>query len=316
MGGGGHLLGHHVHLGIGHVQHTAHVPDAAPGGHGAEGDDLGHPVVAVLPADILHHLVPAGVAEVHVDVRHAHPLRVQKPLEVQPVLHGVHVGDVQAVGDHAAGGGAPAGAHGDALLPGVADKVGDDEEVVRKAHLFDHIQLVVQLPAVLRVLPPVLVRKARLAQAADVALGVLPLRYPELGQVVLAEGELQLALVRDAGGVGQGVGVLAEQFLHFLRGAEVEVLGLVAHPLLVLHQLAGLDAQEDVVDLRVLGGQVVAVVGAHQGDARLQVDAEEGLVHHRLVPDAVVLELQVEPVLSEEALHLQGVVLCAVIISV
>ena len=210
MGGGGHLLGHYVHLGIGHVQHTAHVPDAAPGGHGAEGDDLGHPVVAVFPADVLHHLVPAGVAEVHVDVRHAHPLRVQKPLEVQPVLHGVHVGDVQAVGDHAAGGGAPAGAHGDALLPGVADKVGDDEEVVRKAHLFDHVQLVIQLLAVLRVLPPVLVRKARLAQAADVALGVLPLRHPKLGQVVLAEGELQLALVRDAGGVGQGVGVLAE----------------------------------------------------------------------------------------------------------
>ena len=32
--------------------------------------------------------------------------------------------------------------------------------------------------------------------------------------MVLAEGELQLALVRDAGGVGQGVGVLAEQFLQ------------------------------------------------------------------------------------------------------
>src|SRR5699024_870298 len=99
----------------------AHVPDGSPGGHGAEGDDLGHPVVAVLPADVVHDLVPAGVAEVHVNIRHAHPLGVQEPLEVQAVLHGVDVGDVEAVGDHAAGGAAPARAHGDPLLPGEAD---------------------------------------------------------------------------------------------------------------------------------------------------------------------------------------------------
>ena len=43
--------------------------------------------VAVLSADVVHHLVPAGVAEVHVDIRHTHPLRVEEALEVQPVLH-------------------------------------------------------------------------------------------------------------------------------------------------------------------------------------------------------------------------------------
>ena len=138
-------------------------------------------------------------------------------------------------------------------------------------------------------LPPVAVREPLIAQGADIGPGGLPLRDPELRQVVLAEGELQIALLRDPLRVGQGLGVLGEEALHLLGGAEVEVAGLVAHPLLIVHHLAGLDAQENVVALRVLRGQVVAVVGAHQGDARLLVQAQQALVDHGLTADAVVL---------------------------
>ncbi len=302
----GHLLGHRVHVRVGHVQHPAHVPDGGPGGHGAEGDDLGHPVAAVLAPDVVHHLVPAVVPEVHVNIRHTHPLRVEESLKVEAVLDGVNIRDAQAVGHHAAGGGAAAGSHGDARLPGKADKVGDNEEVVGEAHLLNHVQLVVQLPAVLRVLPPVAVREPLIAQGADIGPGGLPLRDPELRQVVLAEGELQIALLRDPLRVGQGLGVLGEEALHLLGGAEVEVAGLVAHPLLIVHHLAGLDAQENVVALRVLRGQVVAVVGAHQGDARLLVQAQQALVDHGLTADAVVLELQIEAVRTEDVPQLQG----------
>ena len=312
----GHLLGHQVHLGVGHVQHPPHVPDGGPGGHGPEGDDLGHPVVSILPADVIHHLVPAGISEIHVDIRHTDPLRVQKPLKVQPVLHGLYVGDVQAVGHHAPRGGAAPRSHGDARAAGEAHEVRHDEEIVCKSHFLDHVQLVVQLPVVLRMLPPVFLRKALLAQLPDAALGGLPFRHPKFRQMVLPKGKLKVAQLRDPPGVLNGPGVLAEQFLHFLRGAHVEVPGLVPHPLLVLHQLPGLDAQQHVVGLRVLGGQVVAVVGTHQRDAGLLMDAQQSLVDHGLVPDAVVLELQIEPVLPEELPHLQGVGLGILVLSV
>ena len=72
----GHLLGDIVHLGIGEVEHPPHVADGGLGLHGAEGDDLHHMVLAVLPSDVLDDLPSPGVAEVHVDIRHAHPLRV------------------------------------------------------------------------------------------------------------------------------------------------------------------------------------------------------------------------------------------------
>ncbi len=85
----GHLLGHGVHIRIGDVEGPAHVPDGPLGGHGAEGDDLGHVVGPVLALDVLDDLLPAADAEVHVDVGHGDPLRVEESLEVQVILHGV-----------------------------------------------------------------------------------------------------------------------------------------------------------------------------------------------------------------------------------
>ena len=152
-GGVGNLLCNLVHLGVGQVHHPAHIPHHAPGGHGAEGDDLGHMVPAVLPADILDDLPPPGVAEVHVDIRHAHPLRVQKALEVEPVFHRVDVRDIETVADHRARRAAPARPHGNPHAPGVADKVGDDEEIVRKAHFLNHVLLVPELLPVGLILP-------------------------------------------------------------------------------------------------------------------------------------------------------------------
>ena len=313
--GVGHQLGDDVHIGVGHIQHPAHVPDHAPGGHGAEGDDLGHVVIPVLPADVVHHLAPAGVAEVHVDIRHADPLRVQEPLEVQVVLHGVDVRDVEAVADHAARGAAPAGTHGDACASGIADEVGDDQEVVGEAHLLDHVLLVPELVPVL-VVRSIPLPIALVAELFQIGEAVVPLRQPEFRQVVLAEGKVQIAHVGDLRRVLQRALVAREQGRHLLLAAEVEVPGLIAHPVLVVDGLAGLDAQQYIVGLRVLLPEVVRVVGAHHRQPRLPVDAEDALVHDGLVPDAVVLELQIETVRAEDVGELQGIGLGVLVLPV
>ena len=113
----GHLLCHHIHVGIGYVQRPAHIPDGAPGGHGAEGDDLGHVVGTVFILDVLNDLLPPPDAEVDVNIRHGDPLGVEESLKVEGVFHRVHVGDGHAVGHHGAGRRAPARAHGDAPAP-------------------------------------------------------------------------------------------------------------------------------------------------------------------------------------------------------
>ena len=282
-------LGDDVHIGVGHIQHPAHIPDDAPGGHGAEGDDLGHVVVAVLAADVVHHLAPAGITEVHIDIRHTHPLRVQEPLKVQTVLHGVDIGDAEAVADHGPRRAAAARSHRDAHAFGVAHEVGYDEEIVGKAHFLDHVLLVFQLaPEFVIIAVPGLV--ALVAQLFQIGKAVIPLRQLEFRQVVLAEGKFKVAHLRDLLGVFQCALVALEQRRHLLLAAEVEVLRLIAHPVFIVHRFSGLDAQQDVVGLGVLLSEIVGVIGADHGDAGLLMDLQNRLIHQLLVPDAVILQ--------------------------
>ena len=308
-------LGDDVHIGVGHIQHPAHIPDDAPGGHGAEGDDLGHVVVAVLAADVVHHLAPAGIAEIHVDIRHTHPLRVQEPLKVQAVLHGVNIRDTEAVADHGPRRAAAARSHRDTHAFGVAHEVGHDEEIVGKAHFLDHVLLVFQLaPVFVIIAVPGLV--ALVAQLFQIGKAVIPLRQLEFRQVVLTEGKFKVAHLRDLLGVFQCALVALEQRRHLCFAAEVEVLRLVAHPVFIVHRFAGLDAQQDVMGLGVLLPEVVGVVSTDHGDAGLLMDFQDGLVHQLLIPDAVILQFQIEPLRAEQLRHFQRIGLGAVIFPV
>ena len=303
----GDLLGDHIHVGVGHVQHPAHVPHRRPGGHGAESDDLGHVVRPVLLGHVVDDLLPAADAEVDIDIGHGDPLRVQEALEVQAVLHGVQVGDVQAVGHHGPRRRAPPRPHGDAVALGVGDEVGDDEEVVHKAHLADHVHLIAQLVQILLGLGGVAPAEAVHAQLLEVGVPIgPPLGQLEVGQVVLAELELHVAQLGDLHGVLQGLRVIGEEGGHLRLGLHVELLGLELHPVWVIHRLAHLDAHEDVLHLRVLFPQIVGVVGGHQGDARLLVQPDQPPVHLALDRDAVVLELQIVAIRAEQFPHLQG----------
>ena len=93
---------------------------------------------------------------------------------------------------------------------GEADKVGDNQEVVGKAHPLDHVQLIVQLLVEIGMPPLVLGGEALLAQAADVGLSRFSLWHGEFRQVVFAEGELQIAQSGDLLRVGYGVRVTTE----------------------------------------------------------------------------------------------------------
>ena len=58
---------------------------------------------AVALPDVLDHLAAALEAEVHVDVRHRHPLGIQEPLEQQVEPERIDVGDAERVRHQRAG---------------------------------------------------------------------------------------------------------------------------------------------------------------------------------------------------------------------
>lgn len=137
-------LGYPVGPFVGEPENPGHVPDHGPRRHSVEGGDLGDVIPAVALGHVAEDLVPTTDAEVDVEVGKAHPIGVEEPLEEEPELEGVDLGDPQGVGDQGPGGGAPARADGDPPPPGVAHEVGDDEEVGGEVHPGDDGQLVAE----------------------------------------------------------------------------------------------------------------------------------------------------------------------------
>ncbi len=194
----GDHLGDPVADGIRQAEHAGGVAHRLPRRHGAEGDDLGDAVAAVLVGHVLDDLSPAVHAEVHVDVRHALAPRIEEALEEQVVLQRVDVGDAERVTDDAAGGRPAAGAHGDAVVLGELHVVPDDEEVGVETHLADDAELEVEaLAHLIAGLDAVAAHDALLAELAQVAALGLALGHRIRGQLVLAEVELDVAAFGD-----------------------------------------------------------------------------------------------------------------------
>ncbi|GBD30881.1 hypothetical protein HRbin32_01993 [bacterium HR32] len=308
--GGRDALGDPVHLPVAHAQHPAHVPHGLAGLHGAEGDDLGHPVVPVLVHHVPDDLVPPGVHEVHVDVRQGVALQVEEAVEGQAVGDGVHVRDPAGVQDQrprrgtAHGGEDPAGA-------GEVHEVLHDEEVRGVAHLLDDAELVVQALLQLRGDAPELPAQALLAQVAEVGLRGEALGHGEVREPGPVELDVRPAALRDLHGVPDGLGELAEQRGHLLRALQVEVRD-VAHAgaVGVVHRLVHLHAHEDVLRLGVLGHHVVHVVGGHEREVQVAGDAHELGDQGALLGQALVLQLDEElpglEQVAERCGHLPG----------
>ncbi len=139
-----HQLGQPVDLSVGHAQYAAGIAQHRLGRHRAVGDDLADPVATVFLRDVVDHLVASIHAEVDVEVGHRHAFGIQEALEQQVELQRVEVGDLQHPGDQRAGTRAAAGTDRNAVLLAPVDEVRHDQEVARKAHLDDDVQLAFQ----------------------------------------------------------------------------------------------------------------------------------------------------------------------------
>ena len=130
----GHQLRNGIHHGIGQIHDTSHVPNDSLCRQGSEGDDLHHLIGAILLTYIVNDLLPAVVAEIHINIRHGNPLRIQESLKEKVVSDGIDIRNPKAVGHNAACGGSPARPHRNAVASGIVDKVPHDQEIVHISH--------------------------------------------------------------------------------------------------------------------------------------------------------------------------------------
>ena len=76
-----HELRQLVDVAVGHLEHAADVAHDAAGEERAEGDDLRDLGVTVTALHVLDHALAADDAEIDVEIRHRHALRVEEALE-------------------------------------------------------------------------------------------------------------------------------------------------------------------------------------------------------------------------------------------
>ena len=294
----GNLLGHPVGQAVLHAEHAPDIANRGAGGQGAEGDDLGHVVGAEAADHVLDDFVAAVAGEVHVHVGHgALAADGEEALEDDVVLDGVDVRHAGGVGDeaavHRAAGG---GQH--ALVAREGEDFADQQQVLAEVGLVDDVEFVGQAFAV----PGVGVRQATgqalSGQFGQVRLDRLAVRYLDGGHGDAAERQIEVAALGDGDGVGQRVGLILEGLGHFFGRLEVP-LALHAHAVGVGHQAAGLDAEQDVVGVFVVGREVVDVVGGDERQAETAGELDESLGQGFLVGQTRALDLEVVVVGSE-----------------
>ena len=280
-----------------------------------EGDDLRDPVRAIRFRRVADDLIASPLVEVHVDVGHLDPVRVEEPLEQQAVPKRVEVRDPQRVGrDRARCRPAPR-TDTDPLFACEPDQVPHDEEVAGEAHLRDDRELRVDaLEDLYGRRRPVALLHTTLHELPQVRLERLAMRRLEPWQPVLGtvldhdplELRKQLHPFGDHQRLVARVGQLAEDAAHLLRRLEVELLGVEPEALRIRLQLLLLDAQQNVMRLRVLLPGVVQVVRRNDRHAELSRDPDLLADDPALIRQAVVLDLDEVLAGAEDVARLAG----------
>ena len=249
----------------------------------------------VAAAHVVDHLAAAFVIEVHVDIGHGDALGVQKALKEQAVFQGVYGGNAQAVGDDGTGAAAAPRADAHAVGARVVDKIPDDEKIIHIAHAGDHAQFVFHALARVRVILAVALFQPLFAQGAQVGKGVrFALGQGKFGQVGGGKVKVHLAARGDFRRVFNGLREVGEQGAHLVLALDVQFPRGHLHAVGVGKGLAGLDAHEHFLRVRVGGGEVVAVVGDDQGNVQFPRQAHQPRQYLLFLRDTVILQFHIE----------------------
>ncbi len=138
-------FGNTVHIVIWEVERASDIADDAFCRHCTKRYNLNNLIMPILFTDIINDLLPAFIAEINIDIRHRHTLRIQETLEQQAVANRVNICDMQAVRYNAACCRATPRSDRYIVFPCPVDEIPDNQEIVDISHLPDDTQLIVKL---------------------------------------------------------------------------------------------------------------------------------------------------------------------------
>ena len=312
------LLGDHlgdlIRLRVGQVEDAGYVTDDTAGSHRTERNDLNDPVPPVLPNDIVDDLLSALEAEIHIDIRHGHALRIQEAFKDQIVFERVEVRDAERVGYNGAGRTAAARSDRDSMVPGKFDVIPYNKEVIDEAHPADRVQFVRK--ALLHLLRHGVISflYSFPAQFTQIRIRIVPLRHIVFRELALTERDRHVAPLGYFFRVVDRFRHKAKEFPHLIGGFHIVLAALVAQAVLVHDFLSCLNAEQDVMRIHILPVSIVTVIGADQRKAFLVVHPDQLAVDVPLLRDPVILQLEEKVVLPENLAVLKGSFFCPLIV--
>ena len=257
-------------------------------------------VAAVFAFDVFDDFLPAFIAEVNVEIRHAHAFGIKKAFEDQAVFDRIDIRYAHRVRRDGSSAAAATGADFDPAALCKMNEIPNDQVVIDKAHTRDDAELIFEPVPMLLCGLAIAAIHAVCAEFSEVGLVIHSVRRCKAGQVAFPEFDGEIAFFGYFASVADCLLIPVHAFQHFFLALEVKLLRLHAHTVFFVHKAAGLHTQKYILRFRVSLLYVVNVVRCNGLDAELLCKFVQTRQYDKLFRDAVILQLDIE-VISEDA---------------
>ena len=123
---GRHHFDDAVHFTERHVHDPPHIAQDRTGSQGTKSDNLGYMILPIFLRDVIDDLAAVFVAEVHINIRHSDPFRIEESFEKKMVFERIQPSNPQQICYDGTGSRTTAGTDGNVMVSGEFDIVPDD----------------------------------------------------------------------------------------------------------------------------------------------------------------------------------------------
>ncbi|CCK05506.1 titin [Cronobacter sakazakii 696] len=241
-------------------EHAAYVADHRFRRHGAEGNNLGNRVATVHVGHVLNHLVAFFHAEVDVEVGHGDTFRVKETFEQQVEFQRIEIGDFQRIRHQRPRARTTAWPYRNTIILRPLDKLHDDQEVTREAHLVNHLEFNIQALIIFRTF---LRADFRIGKQELKTLFQTLFRFHdqeifgghvagrEFRQEIFAKANRHVTATGDLHAVFQRLREIGEQLAHLLFGTQILLRRIVARPFRIIERKAIVDGDADFMRVKI-----------------------------------------------------------------
>ena len=288
------------------AKRSTNIFDCGARGKGSKRSDLSNVFFAVLFFNVANDIATPFLAKIDVDIGGFQTVFIQKTFEKKVVLDGANMAQVQRVTDQSADTRSTSGGR-NSLLPCLADKIPDDQEIVGESKFVDDAQFPLE---------PIHDHFSQNTVGQHLRVVGIPLfqsfdaKFPQIGfrggfcrdivygKMSPTEFEVDVHRIRDFLATCDRIFQSLELGIHFLGATQVVLVAVHSHSCWIGSELSRIDAQHHVLSFGIFRIDVVTIACCNQRNPKILGQLDGPLHGQTLDVDTVVHDFK-EVSLSE-----------------